>query len=217
MEMSCTAGGGDVLYSRRRRCLVWPETEISRMAGDGDVSYGWRWLLTLVRADGIQPYWYVHIYTGLVALLDRIQTSFSIITISTIDLLSPSSISTIYRESFLKFEKLLLSLHMWCDAAPKISHFRVAAAAAERLQMVSQKGSHSLEIARPAVAVAFFTVHHSLIRCYEMQLTLAFPMRLDRKHVHLSLPIFPPSWVHVSLLHAFVVWLSLLYFVYLLL
>jgi len=40
--------------------------------------------LTLVRADGIQPYWYVHIYTGIVALLDRIQSSFSIITISTI-------------------------------------------------------------------------------------------------------------------------------------
>ena len=39
--------------------------------------------MTLVRADGIQPYWYVHIYTGLVALLDRIQSSFSIITIST--------------------------------------------------------------------------------------------------------------------------------------
>jgi len=33
-EMSCTVGGGDVLYSRRRRCLVWPETEMSRMAGD---------------------------------------------------------------------------------------------------------------------------------------------------------------------------------------
>jgi hypothetical protein len=30
------------LYSRRRRCLVWPETEMSCMAGDGDVSYGRR-------------------------------------------------------------------------------------------------------------------------------------------------------------------------------
>ena len=39
--------------------------------------------MTLVRADGVQPYWYVHIYTGLVALLDRIQSSFSSITIST--------------------------------------------------------------------------------------------------------------------------------------
>jgi hypothetical protein len=39
--------------------------------------------LTLVRADGIQSYLYFHIYTGLVALLDRIQLSFSIITIST--------------------------------------------------------------------------------------------------------------------------------------
>ena len=82
-EMSCTAGGGDVLYSRRRRCLVWLETKMSCMAGDEDVSYGRRWLLTLVRADRIQPYWYVHIYTGLVALLDRIQLSFSSITIWT--------------------------------------------------------------------------------------------------------------------------------------
>jgi len=41
-EMSCTAGGGDVLYSRRQRCLVWPETEMSCMAGDGDVLYGRR-------------------------------------------------------------------------------------------------------------------------------------------------------------------------------
>jgi len=41
-EMSCTARGGDVLYSRRRRCLEWPETEMSPLAGDGDVSYGRR-------------------------------------------------------------------------------------------------------------------------------------------------------------------------------
>ena len=33
-EMSCTVGDGDVLYSRRRRCLVWPETEMSCVAGD---------------------------------------------------------------------------------------------------------------------------------------------------------------------------------------
>ena len=33
-EMSCMAGDGDVLYGRRRRCLVWPETVMSRMAGD---------------------------------------------------------------------------------------------------------------------------------------------------------------------------------------
>jgi len=81
--MTCTAGGGDVLYSRRWGCLEWPDTEMSCMAEDCDVSYGQRWLLTLVRADGIQPYWYVHIYPGPVALLDRIQSSFSITTIST--------------------------------------------------------------------------------------------------------------------------------------
>jgi len=41
-EMSCTAGGGDVLYSRRRRCFVWPQTEMSCMASDGYVLYGRR-------------------------------------------------------------------------------------------------------------------------------------------------------------------------------
>jgi len=33
---------GSIAYtglSRRRRCLVWPETEMSCMTGDGDVSY----------------------------------------------------------------------------------------------------------------------------------------------------------------------------------
>jgi len=33
-EISCMAGDGDVLYVRRRRCLVWPEAVMSRMAGD---------------------------------------------------------------------------------------------------------------------------------------------------------------------------------------
>jgi len=42
LHIQVSAGDGDVLYSRRRRCLVWPETEMSRMAGDGDVSYGRR-------------------------------------------------------------------------------------------------------------------------------------------------------------------------------
>jgi len=41
-EMSSTAGGGDVLYSWRWRCLVQSGTEISRLAGDRDVSYGQR-------------------------------------------------------------------------------------------------------------------------------------------------------------------------------
>jgi hypothetical protein len=35
------------------------------------------------QAEGIEPYWYLHIYTGLMALLDRIQSSITIITIST--------------------------------------------------------------------------------------------------------------------------------------
>jgi len=33
-EMSRMAGEGDVSYGRRLRCLVWPETVMSRMAGD---------------------------------------------------------------------------------------------------------------------------------------------------------------------------------------
>jgi hypothetical protein len=33
-EMSCTVGDGDVLNSRRRRYLVWPEKKMSCMAGD---------------------------------------------------------------------------------------------------------------------------------------------------------------------------------------
>jgi len=56
------AGDSDVSYDRRRRCLVCPETEMSCMAGDGEVSYGRRRLLTLIRADGIQPYLHFHIY-----------------------------------------------------------------------------------------------------------------------------------------------------------
>jgi len=35
------AGDGDVLYGWRLRCLVWPEMEMSCMAGDCDDSYGW--------------------------------------------------------------------------------------------------------------------------------------------------------------------------------
>jgi hypothetical protein len=83
------------------------------------------------------------------------------------ELLSPSSI-TIGSESFLNVEKLLRSLHMWCDAPESMTHFGAAAAAAAaaavRAQAVSQKGSQSPVVARAAVAVAFFTFHHSFIR-----------------------------------------------------
>jgi len=68
-EMSCTVADGDVLYGRRQICVVWPKIVMSCMAGDGDVLYGRRCLMPLVRGDGIQLYWYVHIYTGLVAFL----------------------------------------------------------------------------------------------------------------------------------------------------
>jgi len=77
------------------------------------------------------------------------------------ELLPPRSI-TIGSESFLTVEKLLRSLHMWCDAPASMTHF--GAAAAVRAQAVSQKGSQSPVVARAAVAVAFFTFHHSFIR-----------------------------------------------------
>jgi hypothetical protein len=53
------------------------------MPGDRDGSYGRRLWLTPVQADGIQPYLYFHIYTGLGTFLDRIQLSLTSITIST--------------------------------------------------------------------------------------------------------------------------------------
>jgi len=75
------------------------------------------------------------------------------------ELLSPSSV-TIGSESFLNVEKLPRSLHIWCDAPESMTHFGVAAV---RPQAVSQKGSQSPVVARAAVAVAFFTFHHSFI------------------------------------------------------
>jgi hypothetical protein len=41
-EMSCSDGGGDVLYSQTGRRLVKSEMEMSCMAGDGNVLYGLR-------------------------------------------------------------------------------------------------------------------------------------------------------------------------------
>ena len=80
------------------------------------------------------------------------------------ELLSPSSI-TIGSESFLYIEKLVRSLHIWCDAPESMTHLRAAAAAAAvaRAEAVSQKGSQSPVVVRAAVAVAFFTFHNSFI------------------------------------------------------
>jgi len=75
------------------------------------------------------------------------------------ELLSPSSI-TIGSESFFNVEKLVRSLHIWCDAPESMTHFGAAAARAEA---VSQKGSQSPVEARAAVAVAVFAFHHSFI------------------------------------------------------
>ena len=41
-EMSCMAGGGDVLYSQRQRFLVQSEREMSDTVGDSGVLYGQR-------------------------------------------------------------------------------------------------------------------------------------------------------------------------------
>ena len=76
------------------------------------------------------------------------------------ELLSPSSIA-IGSESFLGVEKLVRSLHIWCDAPESMTHFGAAVA---RAKAVSQKGLQSLVVARAAVVVAFFTFHHSFIR-----------------------------------------------------
>jgi len=79
------------------------------------------------------------------------------------ELLSPSSI-TIGSESFLNVEKLVRSLHIWCDTPESMTNFGATAAAAARAEAVSQKGSQSSVVARAAVAVAFITFHHSFIR-----------------------------------------------------
>jgi len=75
------------------------------------------------------------------------------------ELSSPSSI-TIGTERFLKVEKLLRSLHMWCDAPESMTNFGPASA---RAQVVSQKGLQSPVVERAAVTVDFFTFHHSFI------------------------------------------------------
>jgi len=76
------------------------------------------------------------------------------------ELLSPTSI-TIGSESFLNVEKLLWSLHIWCDTLESMTHFGAVAA---RAQAGSQMGSQSPVVARATVTVAVFTFHHSFIR-----------------------------------------------------
>jgi hypothetical protein len=63
----------------------------------------------------------------------------------------------------LNVEKLVRSLHIWCDTPESMTHFRAVAAAVARAGAVSQKGSQTAVIARAAVAVAFFTFPHSFI------------------------------------------------------
>ena len=85
------------------------------------------------------------------------------------EFLSPCSI-TIGSESFLNFEKLLQSLHIWCDTLASMHHCRAAAAAwvgAVSADAVDQKKSWSPVVATADVAVAFFTFHHSFTRLWE--------------------------------------------------
>jgi len=77
-----------------------------------------------------------------------------------LDLLLTLCATSIGSESYLIIEKLLHSLHMWCDTLESRSHFRATAAAAEgalRAHAVTPKGLQSPVIARAAVAVVFFT------------------------------------------------------------
>jgi len=69
------------IYGQRLWYLVWPEMLMSWMGENCDDSYGQRLLRTLIWADGILLYLHFHIYILLVALLDRIQSSISSITI----------------------------------------------------------------------------------------------------------------------------------------
>jgi len=66
-----------VWYWQRWRCLVWTETEMSCMAGD----HCWLWYRLMAFSRTC-----TFVYIGLVALLDRIQSSFSSITIETTSL-----------------------------------------------------------------------------------------------------------------------------------
>jgi len=75
--------------------------------------------------------------------------------------LSSPSLIAIGSESFLNVEKLMRSLHMWCDVPESMTQFGAVAAA--RAQPVSQKGSQSPVVSRAAVAVDFFTFPHSYI------------------------------------------------------
>jgi hypothetical protein len=77
------------------------------------------------------------------------------------DLLSRSWI-TIGIEISLNVGKLLQSLHMWCNTPESMTHFGAAAAAAIA-EVVSQKLLLSSVIARAAIAMAFFTVRHSIL------------------------------------------------------
>jgi hypothetical protein len=69
-----------IYKSPLKMSFIWSEW-VSCMAGDSDVSYGRRRLLTVIRDDGIQSYLYAH-YVALWPSLDRIQTSFTISTLN---------------------------------------------------------------------------------------------------------------------------------------
>jgi len=53
---SCTARDGGALNRQRLKSHIWLVMVMSCTARHHNVSYGWRWLLTLTWADCIQPY-----------------------------------------------------------------------------------------------------------------------------------------------------------------
>jgi len=75
------AAGDEPRMAGAEICCMAGE-DVSCMAGDGDVLYSQRWLLTLILADGIQPYLRSHIYWPCKPSYIE-WLSFSSITIST--------------------------------------------------------------------------------------------------------------------------------------
>jgi hypothetical protein len=93
-------------------------------------------------------------------------------------MLSPSLI-TIGTENFLKIEKLLRSLPMWCDTPESKTNCGAGSAGSAALAVREQADSQSVEqspvVARAALVVVFFTLHHCFIHLWQTQSTLTPP------------------------------------------
>jgi len=60
LRIQVSAGDESRMAGTEVSCMAG--AEVSHLAGDSDVLYGQRWLLTLIRTDGIQLYLHLHIY-----------------------------------------------------------------------------------------------------------------------------------------------------------